>query len=153
MTPTQRLAELGIELHARGPAAPWQMPSSIDDQGLVHVCGQVPALPDDTLVSTGRLETRDDVERGRACARQCAINVLSQLAEVAGGLERVRRVHKLTVFVASAPGFVWQPEVAHAASELVFAVLGEPGRHARSAVGVAALPLDSPVEVEAVARV
>lgn len=148
-----RLEALGIELQPAGPAAPWQLPSSIDEHGLVHTCGQVPVLDGALFDVGGPLETEADVERGRAAARQSAINVLAQLAAVADGLENVVRVHKLTVFVASAPAFTWQPQVAHGASELIYDVLGEPGMHARSAVGVAALPHGVPVEVEAVARV
>lgn len=148
-----RLAALGITLQPAGPAAVWQLPSSIDEHGLVHTCGQVPALDGELFDVGGPLLGEDDVERGRRAARQSAIDVLAQLDAVAGGLENVVRVHKLTVFVASGPRFTWQPQVAHGASELVHEVLGEPGRHARSAIGVAQLPHGVPVETEAVARV
>jgi enamine deaminase RidA (YjgF/YER057c/UK114 family) len=84
------------------------------------------------------------------CARQCALNVLAQLHGATGDLDRVRRVVKLTVFVASAPEFTEQHKVANGASDLFVDVLGEAGAHCRSAIGVASLPLDSPVEVEAV---
>lgn len=150
MAVADRLRELGIELPAApAPAAsylPW-----VRDGELVHTAGQV-ARNEDGLVHAGRLGDAVDLEQGQACARQCAVNVLAQLAAAADGeLDRVKVV-KLTVFVASAPGFTEQHLVADAASELVVDVLGDAGRHARSAVGVAELPLGSPVEVEATAR-
>jgi enamine deaminase RidA (YjgF/YER057c/UK114 family) len=150
-TPTERLRALGLELPAPDPVLAWHLPVAQDD-GLLWVSGQVPFV-DGALLHTGALATDEDVAVGYACARRCAAHVLAQLARAAGSLERIVAVPKLTVFVASAPGFTRQPEVAHGASELLHEVLGDAGRHARSAVGVAALPLGAPVEVEAVARV
>jgi enamine deaminase RidA (YjgF/YER057c/UK114 family) len=149
-TPTQRLRELGLALPAPDAGFAWHQPVAQDD-GLLWVSGQVPFV-DGELLHTGPLATDDDVTIGYACARRCAAHVLAQLARAAGSLEQIAAVPKLTVFVASAPGFTRQPEVAHGASDLLFEVLGDAGRHARSAVGVAALPLGAPVEVEAVAR-
>jgi enamine deaminase RidA (YjgF/YER057c/UK114 family) len=150
-SPTGRLRALGLDVPAAGPAAAWHLPVA-DAGGLLHVSGQVPFVDGGELLHEGRLEGDADIDVGRACARRCAAFVLAQLAAAAGGLENVALV-KVTVFVASAPGFTRQPEVAHGASELFLEVLEANGRHARSAVGVAALPLGAPVEVEAVARV
>lgn len=137
---------------AGGPMAAWQLPTAADEDGTLYVSGQVPFTDDGGLLHTGRLEREADVEMGQACARRCAAHVLAQLKEAAGGdLSRVT-VLKLTVFVASGPEFTLQPLVANGASELVHEVLGDAGRHARSAVGVAQLPLGVPVEVEAIAR-
>jgi enamine deaminase RidA (YjgF/YER057c/UK114 family) len=113
------------------------------------VSGQV-AIADGKLLATGILGADVDAETGQRCARQCAANVLERVVDAYGGLDRVARVLKLSVYVASAPGFTEQHVVANGASELLVEVLGEAGRHARVAVGVAALPLGSPVEVEAV---
>jgi len=86
-------------------------------------------------------------------ARTCALNAIAAAASVAGGLDGIRRIVKVVGFVASAPGFSGQPQVINGASELFIAVFGEDGKHARSAVGVAELPLNSPVEVELIAEV
>lgn len=152
-TPSERLAALGITLHARSAALDWQTPVAVDGDTL-HVSGQVPFTEDEGLALThvGRLEDESDVEIGRACARQCAIHVLAQLEAAAGGLERVRMV-RITVFIASAPEFTFQSDVANGASDLLYDVLGDAGRHARSAIGVASLPLGCAVEVEAIARI
>lgn len=148
MTPEERLAELGIVLPAPpAPAAayvPWTRTGD-----LLFTAGQLP-LEDGELMATGVLGGGLDLEVGQRCARACAVNVLAQVRAAAGELSRVRRVAKLTVFVASAPSFTDQHLVANGASELIGGVLGDAGRHARSAVGVAALPMNAPVEVEAV---
>lgn len=148
--PEQRLRDLGIELPAAPPPAAAYLPF-VSDRGLVFTAGQV-AVADGALVHAGTVGAGLSREQGMEAARQCAVNVLAQLQAAAGSLAGVERVVKLTVFVASAPDFTEQHLVANAASELIADVLGEAGRHARSAVGVAALPLGSPVEVEAVAR-
>lgn len=116
---------------------------------LLMLSGQV-AFVGAELLATGLLGRDVDVATGQACARQCALNLLGRLQEELGSLAEVRKVLKLTVFVASAPGFRDQPAVANGASEVFMEVLGERGQHARSAVGVAELPLGTPVEVEAV---
>ena len=149
--PTARLAELGITLPAApAPAAayvPWVV---VGD--LVFTAGQIP-VADGQIVNPGIVGVDVDLDGARAAARQCAINVLAQLQAAAGGdLSRIARIVKLTVFVASAPTFTEQHLVANEASELVAAVFGEAGQHARSAVGMAALPLNAAVEVEAVAQ-
>ena len=116
---------------------------------LVLTAGQV-AVRDGALIATGRLGQEIDVPTGQACARQCALNVLAQVRAALGDLDRVNRVLKLTVFVASTADFTEQHVVADGASELLAEVFGDVGRHARSAVGVSALPTGSPVEVEAI---
>lgn len=151
-TPTERLRALGLDLPAPHPVLAWHLPVA-DDDGLLWVSGQVPFVDGGELLRTGPLTSDDDVRIGYDCARRCAAHVLAQLGKAAGSLERIAAVPKITVFIASAPGFTRQPEVAHGASELIHEVLGEAGRHARSAVGVASLPLGASVEVEAVARV
>lgn len=154
VTPTDaesRLAELGITLPpAPAPAASYIPVLRAGD--LLYVSGQVASAESD-LVATGRLGAEVDVETGRACARQCAVNVLAQLRQELGDLARVRQFVKLTVFVASAADFTQAHLVANGASELFTQVFGDDGRHARSAVGVATLPLGSPVEVEAIVQV
>lgn len=152
MSAADRLAALGIELWTLPPRAPWQSPTAVSE-GVAYVSGQVPFVEDGVLLDQGVLEDESDVERGRACARQCAIHVLAQLGAAAGSLENVEQLLKLTVFVASGPRFVAQPLVANGASEFLYEVLGPAGRHARSAIGVASLPLGCPVEIEAVARI
>ncbi|MGI8575235.1 MAG: RidA family protein [Egibacteraceae bacterium] len=150
-TPEERLEELGLALpDAPAPAAAY-VPYTRTGE-LIFTAGQV-AVADGQMIATGRLGDELAVEDGVACARQCALNVIAQLKAAAGELDEIRRVVKLTVFVASAPDFTDQHLVANGASELIGEVFGEAGRHARSAVGVAALPLGSPVEVEAIAEI
>lgn len=119
---------------------------------VLHMSGQV-AFVGTELLATGVLGGDVDVTTGQACARQCALNLLARLQDELGSLDAIEQVVKLTVFVASAPGFRDQPQVANGASEVFAQVLGEAGRHARSAVGVAELPLGTPVEVEAIVQV
>lgn len=116
---------------------------------LLVLSGQV-AFVGAELLATGRLGDDIDIPTGQACARQCAINLLGRTRELLGSLSEVESVVKLTVFVASAPGFREQHVVANGASDVFRSVLGDAGRHARSAVGVAELPLGTPVEVEAI---
>lgn len=147
-----RLARMGIELPpAPAPAAAYLPVRRAGD--LLHTSGQV-AVREGELVASGRVGAEVDLATAQACARQCAVNVLAQLRAELGDLGRVRRFIKITVFVASDPAFTDQHLVANGASELLAEAFGgDDGRHARSAVGVAALPLGSPVEVEAVVLV
>lgn len=146
-TPEQRLAELGIELpRPPAPAAAYQ--PFVRSGQHVFTAGQLPVV-DGRLPVTGKLGEALTTEEGAAQARVAAINVLAVAREAAGELSSVRVV-KLTVFVASTPEFVEQHLVANGASELLGEVLGDAGVHARSAVGVPCLPMDGPVEVEAV---
>lgn len=146
-----KLAELGIVLpQAAAPAANY-VPYALSGN-LLFTAGQLP-LKDGKLVATGLLGRDLDTAAGRDAAWNCAINVLAQAKAALGDLGRIRRVVKITVFVASAPDFTEQHLVANGASDLLVAVLGDAGRHARSAVGNAALPLNAPVEVEAILEV
>jgi enamine deaminase RidA (YjgF/YER057c/UK114 family) len=150
-TPEARLEELGIALPA--PVAPVAAYLPCVRTGdLVYVSGQVP-LVEGSPTATGRLGAGVGLDGGVAAARQCAVNVLAALKAELGELSRVRRVVKVTGFVASEPDFTDQPKVVNGASELFAEVFGDAGRHARAAVGVAALPLGVPVEVEAIVEV
>ena len=150
-TPEERLQELGVGLPA--PVAPVAAYVPCVRAGnLVYVSGQVPMV-DGKPSHLGHLGDDVDLEDGRAAARTCAVNVLAALKAELGELSRVRRVVKVTGFVASTPGFTDMPKVVNAASELFGEVFGDAGRHARAAVGVAALPLGVPVEVEAIVEV
>ncbi len=150
-TPEQRLARLGIEL-PEGPAPAAAYVPFIQSGTLVFTAGQL-ATDDGELVVTGRLGEDLDVDDGVVAARRCAINILAQLKTALGDLGRVRRVVKVTVYVASTPDFTRQHLVANGVSELIGEVLGDAGRHARSALGVTSLPLGSPVEAEAVVKI
>jgi enamine deaminase RidA (YjgF/YER057c/UK114 family) len=119
---------------------------------VVYVSGQIATDEDGVLVAEGRVGAEVDLETAVPCAEACARNLLARLEEVPGGLEAIERLVKLTVFVAVAPGFDEPHVVANGASDLLLRELGDRGKHARSAIGVAALPRNSPVEVEAIAR-
>lgn len=117
---------------------------------LVFVSGQLP-LKDGALIAKGRVPVEVSLEEAQAAARQCALNVLGAAAAAVGGdLEKITGCLKLTGFVACDPGFTDHPKVINGASDLIKAVLGDKGRHARAAVGVASLPMGAPVEVEAI---
>jgi enamine deaminase RidA (YjgF/YER057c/UK114 family) len=148
MTPASRLADLGLVLPpVPAPAAAYQ--PYVRHGDLVLTAGQLPMV-DGALPKTGKLGAELMTDEGAALAKRAALNLLAIADQVADGdLERVR-VLKLTVFVASVPGFAEQHLVANGASDLLGEVLGDAGVHARSAVGVPVLPLDSPVEVEAI---
>jgi enamine deaminase RidA (YjgF/YER057c/UK114 family) len=118
----------------------------------VYVSGQLPVV-DGKLPATGKVGDAVSTQDAAGLARTCALNALAAAAEAAGGLDAIVRIVKVLGFVASAPGFNGQPQVVNGASELLIEVFGEAGRHARSAVGVAELPLDAPVEVELIAEV
>lgn len=146
-----RLAELGIELPEVAPPVAAYVPAVVTG-AYVHTSGQLPfvagALPATGKVGDGPgLVAPDDA---REYARLCALNALAAVRAELGSLDRVTRVVKLVGFVASDPAFTGQPGVVNGASEFIGEVFGDAGRHARSAVGVAVLPLDSPVEVELV---
>jgi enamine deaminase RidA (YjgF/YER057c/UK114 family) len=143
-----RLAALGVSLPAAAAPAANYVPFTRTG-GLVFTAGQLP-LKDGKLVASGLLGRDLDTAAGREAARLCAVNVLAQAKAALGDLEKIARVVKITVFVASTPDFTEQHLVANGASDLLVAALGERGKHARSAVGMASLPLNAPVEVEAV---
>ncbi|MBX7528403.1 RidA family protein [Qipengyuania vesicularis] len=146
MSVHDRLREMGVQLpHAAAPVASYQ--PVIVDGHTAYVSGQLPFV-DGELV-TGKLGKDVSLERGQEAARACGLMILAQL-EAAGLLERVAHFVKLGGFVASTPDFTDQPKVVNGASDLMFEVFGEPGKHARSAVGVPVLPLDAAVEVDAI---
>ena len=146
----QRLAALGLALPA--PAAPVAayVPVVVAG-GLAHVSGQLPFV--DGKLVTGRLGENVSVEQGAQAAQACGLMILAQLKAALGSLARVERVVKLGAFVSSTSDFTDQPKVANGASELMAAVFGEAGKHARSAVGVPVLPLGAAVEVDAIVAV
>ena len=147
MTIEARLDELGIVLpEAAAPVASY-VPVAVHGN-LAYVSGQLPFI-DGELV-TGRLGDGVSLEDGTAAARACGLMILAQLKNARIPLDRVARVVKLGAFVNSTPDFTDQPKVANGASELMFDVFGESGRHARAAVGVPSLPLGAAVEVDAV---
>lgn len=151
-TPEERLQELGVSLPAPAVPVAAYVPC-VRTGSLVYVSGQVPVVLDGKPSHLGHLGDNVDLEDGRAAARTCAVNVLAALKAELGELSRVRRVVKVTGFVASTPDFTDHPKVINAASELFGDVFGDAGRHARAAIGVAALPLGVPVEVEAIVEV
>ncbi|WP_420365029.1 RidA family protein [Curtobacterium sp. L3-7] len=148
MTVAARLAELGLEIPTVAAPVAAYVPAVVTGQ-YVYTAGQLPFV-DGALPVTGKVGSEVDADTATAQARQAALNALAAVQSVAGSLEHVARVVKVTVFVASAPSFTGQPGVANGASTLVGEVFGDAGVHARSAVGVAVLPLDAPVEVELV---
>ncbi|MGC9670868.1 RidA family protein [Planosporangium sp. 12N6] len=145
-----KLAELGLRLPEVVTPLAAYVPA-VQSGNYVYVSGQVP-FADGKLMATGKVGAEVSAERATELARQCALNVLAAVDSLVG-LERVVKVVKVVGFVASAEGFTGQPGVINGASELFGAVFGEAGRHARSAVGVAELPLGAPVEVEAIFEV
>jgi enamine deaminase RidA (YjgF/YER057c/UK114 family) len=146
VTALERLNELGLELPTVGESSPYVNHRAVGDS--VHVAGQLP-YRDGQLLGQGVLGRDVEVETARGLARQAALNALAVAADAVGGLERVRIVQML-VFVASTPEFGEQSNVADAASQLLVDVLGENGHHARTAIGVASLPRNSPVEIQMV---
>lgn len=145
-----RLAELGHTLpEAAAPVAAYV--PAVEAGGLLHVSGQLPFR--DGALMTGRVGEDRDEAYGAAAAERCGLMLLAQIRKALGSLDRVERIVKLGVFVNSAPTFTGQPKVANGASELMQAVFGEAGRHARSAVGVPVLPLGAVVEVDAIVAI
>lgn len=151
MTPEERLAANGTPLPAPPPPAASYDPI-VRAGALCYVSGQLPTR-EGRLLAAGRVGSDVSREDAMLCAQQCALNVLAQLHAAVGELAAIRRLAKATVFVASDPSFIEQHRVAEGASQLFAEALGEAGRHARAAVGVAALPLGAPVEVDAIAEI
>jgi enamine deaminase RidA (YjgF/YER057c/UK114 family) len=145
-SPTERLQALGLDLPGVGGDSKYVNHRRVDSS--IHVAGQLP-YKDGELLGQGVVGQDVEVETARDLARQAALNALAVAADAVGGLDRVRIVQML-VFVASTPEFGDQSRVADAASELLVDVLGENGRHARTAIGVAGLPRNSPVEIQMV---
>jgi enamine deaminase RidA (YjgF/YER057c/UK114 family) len=150
MTPSQRLRDLGIELPEVVAPGGAYLPA-VRSGSLVFTAGQLPVV-DGKLVSTGKVGAEVDTGEAAGLARSCALNALAAVHTLVG-VDAIRRVVKVTGFVASAPGFVDQPAVIDGASALFGEVFGYAGGHARSAVGVAELPMNAPVELEIVVEV
>ncbi|MCK6089889.1 RidA family protein [Micrococcus endophyticus] len=146
-----RLAELGLERPAVAAPVGSYVPA-IRDGDLVLTSGQLPFVAG-SLPATGKVGAEVSAERARELARVCAVNAVAAVHELIGDLDRVAQVVKVVGFVASDPSFTGQPGVLNGASDVLAEIFGEAGRHARSAVGVAVLPLDAPVEVEITVRV
>jgi enamine deaminase RidA (YjgF/YER057c/UK114 family) len=146
-----RLEELGLAVpDVVAPVASYV--PAVRSGSFVHTSGQLP-MRSGTLIATGKVGAAVTPEEANACARQCALNAIAALKAELGDLDAVKRVVKVVCFVASVPEFTGQPQVANGASDLLGQAFGEAGVHARSAVGVAALPLDAPVEVEILVEV
>jgi len=147
MTVIERLAELGITLPTPMPPVATYVPVTIAGH-LVTVSGQLPAM-DGKVAVTGKLGQTVTIEEGQHAARLCLINVLAQLqAAIPGGLDKITKIIRLGGFIAATPDFTQHAVVMNGASDLAVAALGDAGRHARSTIGVASLPLDAAVEVE-----
>ncbi|PZG42896.1 LysR family transcriptional regulator [Spongiactinospora gelatinilytica] len=151
MTPEERLAELGLTLPQVVPPVAAYVPA-LRSGDHVYVSGQVP-VSGGKVLAEGKVGAEIDPDRAKELAGVCALNGLAALKSVVGDLSNVVRIVKVVGFVASDPAFTGQPQVINGASELFGEVFGEAGKHARSAVGVAALPLNVPVEVELIAEV
>jgi enamine deaminase RidA (YjgF/YER057c/UK114 family) len=150
-SPAERLAALALTLPPVVPPVAAYVPA-VRAGGFVYVSGQLPMV-DGKLPAVGKVGGEVSASDAAGLARACALNAVAAAAAAAGGLDGIRRIVKVTGFVASAPGFTGQPQVVNGASELLIEVFGEDGRHARSAIGVAELPLNAPVEVELIAEV
>lgn len=142
----RKLAELGLRLPAAAEPAFHYVPVAVQGN-TAYVSGQLPKVEGEVRLQ-GKLGREVTVEQAQEAARICVLQGLACMQQALGSLERIERILKLTGFVASAPGFHQQPRVIDAASHLLTDLFGEAGRHARSAVGVAELPRDAPVEIE-----
>jgi len=149
--PAERLAALGLTLPPVAAPVAAYVPAVVAG-GFVYTSGQLPTVGGE-LPAVGKVGGEVSGPDAAGLARTCALNAIAAAAAAAGGLDAIRRIVKVTGFVASAPGFSGQPQVVNGASELLIEVFGEDGRHARSAVGVAELPLNAPVEVELIAQI
>ena len=148
---SDRLAELGLELPpVAAPVAAYVPALRVGD--LVYSSGQLPSVAGH-LVATGKVGAEVSAETGVSCARTAVLNALAAVSEQAGGVDEIERIVRVVIFVASTPDFTGQPSVGNGASEVLGDIFGDAGRHVRSAVGVAVLPLDAPVEVELVVQV
>ncbi len=146
-----RLAALGLTLPPVAAPVAAYVPA-VRTGTYVYTSGQLPTV-DGKLPAVGKVGDEVSVQDAAGMARTCALNALAAAASAAGGLDAIRRIVKVTGFVASAPGFGGQAQVINGASELLIEVFGEDGKHSRSAIGVAELPLNAPVEVELIAEV
>lgn len=151
MTNSERLAALNLELP--GVVAPvGSYVPAVRSGNEVYTSGQLP-MRDGRLMCTGKVGSEVTIDDGASAAEQAVLNAVAAVAGMAGGLDQIEQIVKVCVFVNSAPGFTDQPKVANGASDLLGRIFDEAGKHARSAVGVAELPLDSAVEIELIARI
>jgi enamine deaminase RidA (YjgF/YER057c/UK114 family) len=150
-TPEERIAELGLTIPAVVKPVAAYTPA-VRSGSYVYTSGQLPMV-DGALPATGKVGAEVTAERAKELAQTCALNAIAAVQALIGDLDQVVRVVKVVGFVASAPDFTGQPGVINGASELLGKVFGDAGVHARSAVGVAVLPLDAPVEVEMILEV
>jgi enamine deaminase RidA (YjgF/YER057c/UK114 family) len=148
--PAARLAELGLTLPPVARPLAAYVPA-VRTGDLVYTSGQLPTVGG-RLVAAGKVGAEVAPEIAADCARTATLNALAAIADQLGSLDDIAQVVKVVVFVAGTPDFTGQPAVGNGASQLIGDVFGDAGRHARSAVGVASLPLDSPVEVELIVR-
>lgn len=146
MTATERLLELGLVIPEVAKPVASYVPSTISGN-LVFTAGQLPFI-DGKMPATGKVGAEVDAADAAMMARTAVLNALAAVETSIGSIDRITKIVKLVVFVASEPGFSGQPAVANGASDTLVEIFGEIGRHARSAVGVAVLPLDAPVELE-----
>ncbi|HWM72214.1 MAG TPA: RidA family protein [Nocardioides sp.] len=147
----ERLAGLGLSVpEVAKPVAAYT--PALRSGNYVYTSGQVP-MREGELMLTGKVGAEVDADAAYDCARQCGLNAIAAVKAEVGDLDLVKQVVKVVVFVASTPDFTGQPGVANGVSELLGAAFGDAGVHARSAVGVAALPLDAPVEVEMIVEI
>jgi len=145
----ERLAQLGLTVPAAQPPVANYVPYAVVNN-LVFISGQLP-MADGKLLFPGKLGAEVSIEGGQAAARQCLLNIVAHLSAACDGdLDRVSRLVRLGGFVACAPDFTQHPAVINGASDLAVEIFGDAGRHARAAVGVASLPLDAPVEIDAI---
>lgn len=150
-TPAQRLADLGLKL----PDAPQPVANYVPfliSGDLLFISGQISKDITGTLLG-GTLGTNVTLEEGQIAAKACALNILAQANAALGSLDRIAQVLRLTGFVASAPGFTDQPKIINGASDIMVQILGDAGRHTRSAVGVASLPMGAAVEIDAIIKI
>jgi enamine deaminase RidA (YjgF/YER057c/UK114 family) len=150
-SPEERLAELGLSVPEVAKPVAAYIPA-VRSGNQVFTSGQLP-MRDGKLITTGKVGAEVSQEEAVECARQCALNALAAIKAEIGDLSSIKRIVKVVAFIASAPDFTAQPQVANGVSELLGEVFGEAGRHSRSAVGVSVLPLDAPVEVELLVEV
>ena len=148
MTAQQALSRLGLTL-PEPPAPVGSYVAGIRTGSLVMTSGQLP-FADGKLMHPGHVGGEVSLEQAQACAKQAALNALAVAGQIAGGLDRIRQVVRVAVYVASAPGFNDQPKVANEASDLLVQIFGDAGKHVRAAIGANELPLNTCVELELV---
>lgn len=149
--PSERLAELGLTLPPVAAPLASYVPA-VRHGDLVYTSGQLPSV-EGTLHAVGKVGAEVNLETAVECARIATLNGLAAITAEVGGIDAITRIVKVVIFVASAPDFTGQPQVGNGASTLLGEIFGDAGRHVRSAVGVAVLPIDAPVEVELVVAV